>query len=118
MDEKKFYLNPHFSLFCSKTNAKVVQFRLISKQTQKNFSDLPNKDLHKIAALKKIEGGYELTLSKPVAKAYAAGTGVRNHFTMNWIFTANRFKKAPKEWTKFSGKISGFEKGPGKPSIP
>lgn len=83
----------------------------IAFNAQKNFSDLPNKDLHKIAALKKIEGGYELTLCKPVAKAYAAGTGVRNHFTMNWIFTANRFKKAPKEWTKFSGKISGFEKG-------
>ena len=83
----------------------------IAFNARKNFSDLPNKDLHKIKVLKKIENGYELTLDKPVTKAYAAGTGVRNHFSMNWIFTVNRYQKAPKEWTAFSGKISGFEKG-------
>lgn len=83
----------------------------IAFNAKKNFSDLPNKDIHKIKSLKKIEGGWELTLHKPVSKAYAAGIGVRNHFSLHRIFTVNRFKKAPKEWTAFSGKISGIEKG-------
>ena len=74
-------------------------------------SDLPNLDLSPAPIVKEItvneDGTVEIPFKKPFAKAYAAGTPVRQHFAgSSYIYAGNTNKKG--EWVKFSKTFTSF----------
>lgn len=82
--------------------------KFIAFDVKEDLSDLPNPAYHYTKRVEQ-DGNYILTLRKPMKKAYKAGTKVRCH-GQNKLWTLNRFKVAPREWKKFSGRIKGIDK--------
>lgn len=83
--------------------------KYIAFDAKEDFSDLPNPETYRYTKKVEQEGNYILTMQRDMKKAYKAGTRVRCH-GQNKLWTLNRFKVAPKEWTKFSGRIKGVDK--------
>lgn len=81
----------------------------IAFNAKDDLSDLPNMETYRYVKNVEKDGIITLTLRNSMKKAYKAGTKVRRH-GQNKLWTLNRFKVAPKEWTKFSGRIKGIDK--------
>ena len=72
--------------------------------TKSDFSELPNFDIAQISGI----NGNTVTLAKPLKRAWAKGTAVRQHAYGNtYIFAGANYKKVGSKWTTFSGEISG-----------
>lgn len=81
------------------------------RSSEGDCSDLPNRDVTQIAEKKIEKKGdvWEVTLKKPVAKDYPAGTRVRQQrFGATYLYTAGPGKKAPADWQEFSGNVQGI----------
>lgn len=65
-------------------------------------SDIPNRNVVFMKSIKKNGDVYEVTLDKPVGKAYAAGTKVRQHIAGGFIYP--KYGKVPTEWTLWKSK--------------
>ena len=76
------------SVFIVKDAAKwrnPKQASIIVFNAKKDCSDLPNSNvLYYIKSIKKIDNGYEITMSRPVQRAYNAGVLVRQHHDGGW----------------------------------
>ena len=81
----------------------------IAFNAREDLSDLPNRDTFLYTKLAEDGDNLVLTLQAKIKKAYKAGTKVRCH-NQKKLWTLNRFKIAPKEWTRFSGRIKGVDK--------
>ncbi|MBQ7206463.1 MAG: hypothetical protein IJS01_01565 [Lentisphaeria bacterium] len=77
-----------------------------------NRADLPNFSCigMKTGSVNKNGDDWEIRLGKPLPKAYAAGTRVRQHlFGGTFIYSIAKFKKdLSGEWQKFSGTVTGM----------
>ena len=77
-------------------------------------ADLPNMVCAgmKQGSLKKNGNVWEIELAKPLAKAFAAGTRVRQHLSGGTFIysTLRRKKDITGDWQKFSGTITGLTK--------
>ncbi len=106
----------------AKTGDKVLKIKDGSKWNAKHsyphvafdvkdaLADLPNpnvSDMEK-GGVKKTESGWEVTLKKPLTKAYPAGTKVRQHFSGGTFIYPVKHAPATPEWEKRIGKISGM----------
>ena len=95
----------------------VVQWGNIAFNTKPDFSDLPNNEYAAFTAINKKGDVWELTLAKPLAKDYPAGTNVReqrNGASFRYML-GNVLPTA--EWQQFSRVISGG-KGETEPGYP
>ena len=76
-----------------------------------NYADFPNFSCvgMKTGSVKKNGGVWEIELAKPLAKAYAAGTRVRQHlFGGTFIYSISKTRKELSgDWQKFSGTVTG-----------
>lgn len=83
----------------------------VAFNTKAKYADLPNNDLAGIkntVAVKKAGDVWEITLDKPLKKAYAAGTGVRQHFSGGtYIYNIYSAKLNGAQWQTLSADISG-----------
>ena len=86
---------------------KAKKYWLIAFNAEDDFSDLPNRDLSpKVDSV----NDNEVTLSKPINKAYPAGTKVRaQHASSTYLYAAATNRKTNNQWQEFSGKIQGKE---------
>ena len=85
----------------------------IAFNAREDLSDLPNRE-NVWFRKPQVQGEFIiLPLVKPLKKGYAAGTKVRCH-GQGALWTVCHGYQAPKEWTKFSGKIKGMAKAGGK----
>jgi len=76
------------------------KYRFVAFNAKKDMSDIPNFALSSMIG--KIEGN-TITLTRPLGKAYPAGTMVRQHRSGGtYIYTKSG--KAPKAWTTWKGK--------------
>ena len=90
----------------------------IAFNAKEDSSDLPNSDLLPIVEKKIEKKGdvWEVTLKKPAAKDYPAGTKVRQHRSgATYLYTAAGNKPVSADWQEFSGKVIGFSEN-GTPS--
>lgn len=79
---------------------------VIAFDAKEDESDLPNFNLTSFGGIDNIEkkdGTYELTLKKPVGKAYPAGTKIREQQYGN-TYVYDKYGAIPIEWTKWQGK--------------
>ncbi len=84
---------------------------VIAFNTKDDYSDLPNRELAQIVEKKIEKKGdvWEVTLKKPAAKDYPAGTKVRQQrYGATYMYTAGAAKKAPADWQEFSGVVQGI----------
>ena len=83
----------------------------IAFNAKPDFSDLPNRETVQYDFSKVEEKGdiLVLTLKAPLKKDYPAGCTVRDHLR-NRLWTVNRHRSVPKEWTRFTGRIKGIGK--------
>jgi hypothetical protein len=92
---------------------KVHKYYVAAFDTKADKSDLPNRNLSDgIKSIEKKDGYYEITLLKPLKKAYPAGTKVREHRMGGYVYP--KHGKVPAEWTKWQGrkmKGSSLRKG-------
>jgi hypothetical protein len=97
---------------CSKWNAKRLKRTIVAFGAKKDYSDLPNLNISSTAVKLEKKGEiYELTLKKPLRKAYPAGTEIRQHFTGGgYQYCAASSKIAPNKWTKYSAVVKGLAK--------
>ena len=66
-------------------------------------SDLPNRNVSDgIKSVEKKDDYYEVTLLKPLKKAYPAGTKVREHRMGGYVYP--KYGTVPTEWTKWQGR--------------
>ena len=76
------------------------------------FADLPNFEYVGIKAglsVKKAGDIWEVTLSKPLKKDYAAGTRIRQHFFGgSYIYNVFSNKIKMNDWQTFTGEITGI----------
>ncbi len=89
----------------------LTPWGVIAFNAKDDCSDLPNRDVTQIAEKKIEKKGdvWEVTLKKPVAKDYPAGTRVRQQrFGATYLYTAGPGKKAPADWQEFSGNVQGI----------
>jgi hypothetical protein len=92
---------------------KLHKYGLIAFKTDPNgeYSDLPNFNTSPPAVIKVEQQGdiWELTLSNPCGKAFAAGTPIREQYTgPGYQYCASSNKKIPTEWTKLSATVKGI----------
>ena len=89
-----------------KANKKWKKNHIVAFNAKDDFSDLPNRNIaYKIARITPKGENIELELSRPVLKAYPAGTKVRAH-TFNagpYIYTAACGSAIPQKWKTYSG---------------
>jgi hypothetical protein len=71
----------------------------VAFDAKEDMSDVPNFD---IARIGKIENN-TITLTKPLKKAYPAGTMVRQHCA-GGTYVYTKYGKAPEKWTLWKGK--------------
>ena len=72
--------------------------------SKSDFSDLPNFDIVQIASIE----GNTVTLKRPLRKAWAKGTALRQHSYGNtYIFAGANYKKASSQWSTFESEIAG-----------
>ncbi len=89
-----------------KANNKWKPGYYVAFDTKDDFSDLPNRAISsKIAKVSTKDGNMELELSKPLHKAYPAGTKVRMHTSAcgSYVYTAICGAKIPKSAKTYSG---------------
>ena len=94
-----------------------LRYGNIAFNTKPDFSDLPNNEYAAFTAINKKGDVWELTLAKPLAKDYPAGTNVReqrNGASFRYML-GNVLPTA--EWQQFSRVISGG-KGETEPGYP
>lgn len=98
------------------TKWKPLGHALVAFETDPSFSDLPNRKLSSLGIAKVEKNGenYEMTLKKPVGKAFPAGTKVREHIAGGYMYTGGFAANAPADWKNFTGTAGGS----GKPGIP
>jgi len=97
---------------CSKWNKKIITRSQVAFGAKKDYSDLPNLKLSRLAAKLEKKGDiYELTLSSPIKKAFKAGTQIRQHFyTGGYQYCAASNKPATAEWKRYSAIVKGLAK--------
>ena len=86
----------------------------IAFNAKAELADMPNRDFDgvKKGSIKKAGDVWEVELTSPLKKAYAAGTRVRQHFYGGtYIYNVTKYNPAVGQWIKFSGVISGETKG-------
>jgi len=84
---------------------KLGSLHVIVFNAKEDLSDLPNFEYARFGAQpKKTDGGYIVTLEKPLPKAYPAGTGVRLHRYLDYPRVWNR--TLPAKWTRMSFKVA------------
>lgn len=88
----------------------IGEYWVVAFNAQKDLSDLPNRDLS--AIVDSVSGNgvtLTVTLSKPIKKAYPAGTKVRaQHYGGGtYLYSAARWSTISDQWQEFSGKIQG-----------
>lgn len=89
----------------------LTPWGVIAFNAKADYSDLPNREVTQITEKKIEKKGdvWEVTLTKPVAKDYPAGTKVRQQrFGATYMYTAGPGKKAPADWQEFSGTVQGI----------
>ncbi len=106
----------------AKAGDKVLKLKDGTKWTVKNkypyvafdvkdaYADLPNFSVLPavVDSVKKTDAGWEITLQKPLKRAYPAGTKVRQHTAGGaYIYPLGVFKPTA-EWKERSGKLSGM----------
>ena len=80
---------------------------IVAFNVKKDCSDLPNSNvLYYIKSIKKVDNGYEITMSRPVQRAYAAGVLVRQHHDGGW----NNLGIAPQNITPTGTTLKGEAK--------
>lgn len=85
----------------SKSPSTVVAF-----DVREDESDLPNFNVSaSIKGIEKRDDVFELTLTKPVGKAYSAGTKIRQHVMGGYVYAKSG--AVPNEWTLWKGVING-----------
>ncbi|MBQ7206464.1 MAG: hypothetical protein IJS01_01570 [Lentisphaeria bacterium] len=78
---------------------------------KEDFSDIPNYTFAatKKGSVKKNGDAWEIELVKPLAKAYAAGTPVRQHlYGGTYIYAVSMYGKFSADWRKYSGTVTGM----------
>ena len=79
----------------------------IAFNAKEDKSDLPNYDLAKYTTKVEKQGDvWVISFSKPLKKAYAAGTKVRLHMSGGYIYTSSA-KSATADWKTYTGTIEG-----------
>lgn len=90
-------------------NLNTPHFRIAFKAAP-DFSDLPNRDVVSVKkdGIKKVDDSWDISLSEPVRKVYAAGTPIRlTADAGTYIYNVSNGNKTEAEWKTFSGIISG-----------
>jgi len=88
-----------------KANKNWAKNYIIAFNAKDDFSDLPNREvIFKIVKVVPKGENMELELSKPVSKAYSAGTKVRAHTSAcgSYIYTTLVGAPMPKDWKTYS----------------
>ena len=88
----------------------ILRYGAVAFNTKADYSDLPNYEIAEITAIKKVGDIWEISLKKPLAKAYPAGTAVREQCyaaTYRYIL-ANAVPKA--QWQKVTRTFSGAKR--------
>ena len=91
------------------------KFGFVAFNTKADYSDLPNyAAFGSVNNVKKEGNDWVITLSRPIPKAYPAGTAVREQMPGGYLYT---FYDIPaKTWKKYTRTISGvFSPGKGRP---
>ena len=79
----------------------------IAFNAKEDKSDLPNFDLAKyVSKIEKQGEAWVISFSKPLKKAYAAGTKVRQHLNGGYLYTSSA-KSATADWKTYTGTING-----------
>lgn len=88
----------------------ILKYGAVAFNTKADYSDLPNFDHTEIAAIKQNGDIWEISLKKPLAKAYPAGTAVREHrYAATYRYmVSNAAAKA--QWQKFSRDMMGSKR--------
>lgn len=95
----------------SKWKKSFAHYVKIAFNAKADFSDLPNRDISPFYIDKVVKDGncWRVKLRGPLAKAYPAGTPVRQHQEGGFLnFVLNMETGLTDEWRKFSGVIRGF----------
>ena len=74
------------------------------------YRDLPNRKTYVVKSLEKKDGAWEVTLAKPLADEFSAGTKVRAHVKSEHFVYAFQIKKHFAEWTEYTGTIKPMGK--------
>lgn len=85
----------------------VVQYGFAALDIKPKYADFPNFNVAAIAGIKKNGNVWDVTLRTPLAKAYPAGTAVREQCagaTYRYVLSNVQPKT---QWVKFSGILSG-----------
>ena len=90
-----------------KDGSKWKKSGFVAFNAKQDYSDLPNRTtVGNITKVEKQGDAWVITLDKPVKKAYAAGTNVRNHFPGGYVYSTAGGKLTD-DWKTVSGTISG-----------
>ena len=89
---------------CSKW---VLQYGAVAFNTKADLSDLPNMETCRIAAIKQVKEGWEVSLKTAGPAAYAAGVAVRNHRDGAGHRYVAGYIRPKSEWQKCSKIIQG-----------
>ena len=80
----------------------------IAFNAKEDLSDLPNRDLMRAGnSIEKKGDVWVVALQTPLKKAYAAGTGVREHSSGGYVYVQTGVKIGT-DWKTVSGDISGM----------
>ncbi len=88
------------------------KFNVIAFNTLDDYKDLPNRNISPIiTAIEKNNNIWTLTLENPCAKAYPAGTKIRQHrYGCTYMYPATLSKFNSREWQELSAEIKGISK--------
>ena len=95
----------------------VVQWGFVAFNAKADFSDLPNYELVPFSAVKKNGDVWEITLKKPLDKAYPAGTAVREQRAGASYRYLSYGIPEKTEWVKVSRIVTGTKGETQKDSI-
>ena len=79
----------------------------VALNAKANLSDLPNRDLLVVSAIKKVGSHIEVTLKQPLTKEIAAGTIVRAHLGGGYMYAGGWKNIAAGQKVEFKGFAKG-----------
>lgn len=82
---------------------KANKYCVVAFNAKADNSDLPNREVSpSIRSVEKKDDYYEITLLKPLEKAYPAGAKIREHYKKGYVYLKSG--AVPVEWTKLESK--------------
>lgn len=87
---------------------KVGDWNFVAFNTHPSFKDIPNYDMSNngIKAVKKDGNDWQITLLKPLKRAYKKGINIREHVSGGWHHIAGRSNTTDR-WVKFEVTLKG-----------